>query len=181
MSTMQLIALSLVVVLTVGLVAVILFRRLRTGKLRGQYGGAEYAHAVKEGGDRRHGETELGERAARVESFNIQPLALSDRQRFEDSWGRIQARFVDGPGGAVAEADQLLRDVMSTRGYPVNEFEQRAADISVDHPSLVKNYREAHETALRQEKGLANTEDLRQAMIHYRTLFGELVSEQSAA
>jgi hypothetical protein len=89
----------------------------------------------------------------------------------------VEARFVDGPGGAVTEADQLLGDVMSTRGYPVSDFEQRAADISVDHPLVLENYRTAHDIALRQRKGQANTEDLRQAMIHYRTLFEELVGE----
>lgn len=89
----------------------------------------------------------------------------------------MQARFVDGPAGAVSEADQLLGDVMATRGYPVGSYEQRAADISVDHPLVLENYRTAHEIALRQIQGQANTEDLRQAMVHYRTLFDELVSE----
>jgi hypothetical protein len=89
----------------------------------------------------------------------------------------VQARFVDGPGGAVTDADQLLGDVMSARGYPVSDFEQRAADISVDHPLVLANYRAAHDSALRQTRGQASTEDLRQAMIHYRTLFEELVSE----
>jgi len=98
-----------------------------------------------------------------------------------ESWGRVQARFVDGPGGAVTEADQLLGDVMSKRGYPVSNFEQRAADISVDHPLVLENYRAAHQTALRQTQGQASTEDLRQAMIHYRTLFEELVGEPEVA
>jgi len=88
---------------------------------------------------------------------------------------------VDSPAGAVVEADQLLQEVMSTRGYPLSDFERRAADISVDHPVVVENYRTAHEIALRQMKGEASTEDLRLAMIHYRTLFGELVGERSAA
>ena len=96
-------------------------------------------------------------------------------------WARIQARFVDGPGGAVTDADQLLGDVMSTRGYPVGDFEQRAADISVDHPLVLENYRAAHQTALSQVRGQASTEDLRKAMIHYRTLFEELVAEQELA
>jgi hypothetical protein len=178
MSTLELIAISFIVVLALSVTTLVVFRRRRTGRLRTRFGGAEYTHAVSEGGNRRHGEADLGKRAARVESFHVQPLAPGDRARFEDSWGKIQARFVDGPGGAVAEADQLLRDVMFTRGYPANDFEQRAADISVDHPLLMKNYREAHETTLKQTKGLASTEELRQAMIQYRTLFGELVSEQ---
>jgi hypothetical protein len=136
---------------------------------------------VKEDGSRRHAEAGLKERTERVESLNIRPLAAGDRARFVDSWSRVQARFVDGPGGAVTEADQLLRDVMSTRGYPVTEFEQRAADISVDHPLVMENYRTAHAIAVRQTQGQANTEDLRQAMIHYRTLFEDLVGEPEVA
>jgi len=164
------------VLVIVGIVAWFSLRKRRTARLRAQFGG-EYDRAVKEDGGRRHAEAGLKERTARVESLNIRPLAPGDRARFVESWSRVQARFVDGPGGAVTEADQLLRDVMSTRGYPVSDFEQRAADISVDHPLVMENYRTAHAIAVRQTQGRANTEDLRQAMIHYRTLFGELVGE----
>jgi hypothetical protein len=156
-------------------------RKGRTERLRTQFGGSEYDRAVKEEGSRRHAEAGLNERTARVESLNIRPLAQADRSRFLESWRRVEARFVDGPGGAVTEADQLLGDVMSTRGYPVSDFEQRAADISVDHPLVLENYRTAHDIALRQRKGQANTEDLRQAMIHYRTLFEELVGQPELA
>jgi hypothetical protein len=156
-------------------------RKRRTERLRTQFGRAEYDRTVKEDGSRRHAEAGLKERNERVESLPIRPLARGDRARFVESWQRIQARFVDGPGGAVTEADQLLGDVMSTRGYPVSDFDQRAADISVDHPLVLQNYRAAHEIAVRQERGLANTEDLRQAMIHYRTLFEELVGEPELA
>jgi hypothetical protein len=166
-----------VIVVTGIIVAWVLVRKRRTARLRTQFGGSEYDRAVKEDGSRRHAEAGLNERTARVESLNIRPLAPGDRARFVESWRRVEARFVDGPGGAVTEADQLLGDVMSTRGYPVSDFEQRAADISVDHPLVLENYRTAHEIALRQTKGQANTEDLRQAMIHYRTLFEELVGE----
>ena len=152
-------------------------RKRQTERLRTQFGGSEYDRAVREDGSRRLAEAGLNERSARVESLNIRPLAEGDRARFLESWRRVEARFVDGPGGAVIEADQLLGDVMSTRGYPVSDFEQRAADISVDHPLVLENYRTAHDIALRQRKGQANTEDLRQAMIHYRTLFEELVAE----
>ena len=155
-------------------------RKRRSERLRTQFGGSEYDRAVKEDG-RRLAEAGLNERTARVESLNIRPLTQGDRSRFLELWRRVQARFVDGPGGAVSEADQLLADVMSTRGYPVSDFEQRAADISVDHPLVLENYRTAHDIALRQRKGQANTEDLRQAMIHYRTLFEELVSEPELA
>ena len=123
----------------------------------------------------------LDKRADRVEALHIRPLASGDRARFVESWGRIQARFVDGPGSAVTDADQLLSDVMSTRGYPVSDFEQRAADISVDHPLVLANYRIAHQSALLQTRGQASTEDLRQAMIHFRTLFEELVGEPELA
>jgi len=164
------------VLVVAGIVAWFSFRKRRTEKLRAQFG-AEYDRAVKEDGGRRHAEAGLKERTARVDSLNIRPLTAGDRARFVESWSRVQARFVDGPGGAVTEADQLLRDVMSTRGYPVSDFEQRAADISVDHPLVMENYRTAHAIAVRQTQGQANTEDLRQAMIHYRTLFDELVGE----
>jgi len=165
------------IVIAGSIAALLLLRKRRTERLRSQFGGAEYARAVKDGGNRRHAEAGLEKRAERVESFHVRPLAPGDRARFVDSWRGIQARFVDGPAGAVAEADRLLGDVMSTRGYPVSDFDQRAADISVDHPLVLENYRKAHDIALRQTKGQASTEDLRQAMIGYRTLFEELVSE----
>ena len=172
------IALAAIAVIVVAGIATWLFlRKRRTERLRTQFGDSEYDRAVKQGGSRRIAEAELTERTERVESLNIRPLASGDRARFLESWRRVQARFVDSPGGAVTEADQLLGDVMSKRGYPVSDFEQRAADVSVDHPLVVENYRTAHEIAVRQTQGKANTEDLRQAMIHYRTLFEELVGE----
>ena len=171
---------ALAVILFAGIAAWLFLRKRRTQKLRTQFGGAEYDRTVKEDG-KRHAEAGLKERSDRVESLPIRPLAPGDRARFVESWRRIQARFVDGPGGAVTEADQLLGDVMSTRGYPVSDFDQRAADISVDHPLVLTNYRTAHEIAVRQTQGKANTEDLRQAMIHYRTLFEELVGEPELA
>jgi hypothetical protein len=160
---------------------VLSIRKRRTQRLRTQFGGSEYSRAVKEGGNRRQAEAVLDKRAERVEALHIRPLAPGDRARFVESWARVQARFVDGPGGAVTEADQLLNDVMSTRGYPMSDFEQRTADISVDHPLVLEHYRSAHEIAVRQTQGQASTEDLRQAMIHYRTLFEELVGESELA
>lgn len=171
---------GLAVIAIAGIAAWLVLRKRRTASLRAQFG-AEYDRAVKEEGSRRQAEAGLKDRTERVESLDIRPLASGDRARFVESWSRIQARFVDGPGGAVTEADQLLGDVMSTRGYPVSEFEQRAADISVDHPLVLTNYRRAHEIAVSQTQGKANTEDLRQAMIHYRTLFEELVGEPGFA
>ncbi|HTB91620.1 MAG TPA: hypothetical protein VK728_02240 [Candidatus Sulfotelmatobacter sp.] len=153
----------------------------KTQKLQAQFGSAEYNRTVKAGGSRRQAESSLEKRAERVDNLHIQPLAPADRARFIDSWARVQAQFVDGPGIAVTEADKLLGDVMSTRGYPMSDFEQRAADISVDHPLVLDNYRAAHQGAMRQTRGEASTEDLRKAMIHFRTLFDELVREPQAA
>jgi hypothetical protein len=181
-STTQVTIVIAVAVMVVAGIAIWLFaRKRRTERLRTQFGGAEYTRAVKEGGSRRHAEAGLDERTDRVESLHIRPLGPGDRARFVESWRRVQARFVDSPGGAVTEADQLLGDVMSTRGYPVSDFAQRAADISVDYPLVLDNYRSAHEIAIRQTRGQAITEELRQAMIHYRTLFDELVAEPELA
>jgi type II secretory pathway pseudopilin PulG len=182
-STTQIIIVIAVVAVIVAAALAIWFsnRKRRTEKLRTQFGGAEYRRAVKEGGSQRKAEAALDKRAERVEALHIRPLSSADRARFVDSWTRVQARFVDGPGGAVTDADQLLGDVMSTRGYPMSNFEQRTADISVDYPLVLENYRSAHEIAIRQTHGQASTEELRQAMIHYRTLFDELVAEPEMA
>jgi hypothetical protein len=180
-TTDVLIVLVAAAVVAAGLATWLALRKRRTARLRTQFGGAEYTRAVTEGGSRRKAEAALDGRAERVEGLHIRPLAADDRARFIDSWARVQARFVDGPGGAVTDADQLLGGVMSARGYPVSDFEQRAADISVDHPLVLENYRAAHESALRQMHGQASTEDLRQAMIHYRTLFEELIREPQPA
>jgi hypothetical protein len=181
MNTTTLILISVFIGIAIlGIAALIFLRKRRTEGLRTRFG-PEYVRAVQESGDRRHAEASLEERKKRVERFKLQLLTPGDRARFTESWRRVQARFVDEPNGAITEADQLLGDVMSTRGYPVSDFEQRTADISVDHPRVVENYRAAHEIALRHAQGQASTEDLRQAMIHYRTLFVELVSEPEMA
>jgi hypothetical protein len=176
MNTTILIIVSIVIVIAIVAIAAVSFlRKRRSEKLRTRFGGAEYDRALQAGDSRRQAEAGLDKRTDRVESLHIQPLSAGDRARFVESWSRVQARFVDSPGGAVTEADQLLGDVMSTRGYPVSDFEQRAADISVSHPLVLENYRLAHGIADRQAGGKASTEELRQAMIHYRTLFDELV------
>ena len=172
---------AIAVVIAAGVAISVVVCKRRTARLRYQFGGAEYTRAVREGGSQQKAEAALDGRTERVERLHIRPLGPGDRVRFIETWGRVQARFVDGPGGAVTDADQLLGDVLSTRGYPVGDFEQRAADISVDHPLVLENYREAHDSALRQARGQASTEDLRQAMIHYRTLFEELVVEPEIA
>ena len=171
-------AISIVVA---GITTLLILRNRRTARLRAQFGAPEYTRTVREGGNRRRAENKLEERAERVEGFHIRALSPADHARFLESWRKVQGRFVDSPGGAVTEADQLLGDVMSLRGYPVGDFEQRAADISVDHPLVMENYRAGHGIAVRQTLGQASTEELRQAMIHYRTLFEELVGEPELA
>jgi hypothetical protein len=163
-----------------GIAALIFLRKRKTARLRTRFG-PEYARVVQDSGTRRQGEAGLQEREKRVEGFAIRPLAPADRERYVGSWHKAQAEFVDDPKSSVTQADQLLGDVMSTRGYSVSDFEQRAADISVNHPLVVENYRAAHEIAVRHALGQASTEDLRQAMIHYRTLFDELVGEPEMA
>jgi hypothetical protein len=176
LTTPQIIAI-VAVILILGGVIVYALQKSRTARLRRKFGEAEYERAVVERGDRNRAEALLEQRTKRVESFHLRALSVADRARFEEAWERVQAHFVDGPAGAVTEADQLLGDVMATRGYPVGDFETRAADISVDHPIVTQNYRAAHDIAVRQLKGQATTEDLRRAMIHFRTLFLELMGE----
>ncbi|HJV65671.1 MAG TPA: hypothetical protein VJ550_08060 [Geomonas sp.] len=166
-----------VAIVIVAVVGMLLLRRQRTAKLRGSFG-PEYDRTVQERGDRARAESELERRRKRVEGLTIRPLTREDRARFSDAWSKVQARFVDDPNGALTEADQLLGEVMSRRGYPVGDFEQRADDISVNHPRVVENYRKGHAIALRHGKGEASTEDLRQAMIHYRALFAELAGSR---
>ena len=149
-------------------------RRSTTADLREKFG-PEYDRAVLTHGSERKAEAKLADREKRIEKLNIRDLDAMEHERYSKQWQSIQSRFVDSPKGAVAEADDLVSSVMKARGYPVSEFDQRAADISVDHPRVVENYRSAHAIALRVGKDAASTEDLRTAMIHYRSLFEELV------
>jgi hypothetical protein len=164
-----------------GGVVVWLLQRRRSTRLRARFGEMEYEHAIAERGGRRQAEAILDERAKRVHSFQLRTLTPVDRARFMTEWEQVQVHFVDRPAGAVAEADALLGEVMAARGYPMGDFEQRAADISVDHPVVTQNYRAAHAIALSHLNGQATTEDLRRAMIHYRALFEELTRESAAA
>jgi hypothetical protein len=149
-------------------------RRRTTAGLRQKFG-SEYDRAVLAHGSERKAESKLEDREKRVEKLKIRDLDQAEHERYSNQWSAVQSRFVDSPKGAVAEADDLVSSVMKTRGYPISDFDQRAADISVDHPRVVENYRSAHEIALRLGKDQASTEDLRTAMIHYRSLFEELV------
>src|SRR6202167_3873616 len=149
-------------------------RKSTTADLRQKFG-PEYERAVLTHGSERKAEAKLADRERRVEKLNIRDLDSMERESFSKRWEAVQSRFVDSPKGAVAEADDLVSSVMKARGYPVADFDQRSADISVDHPRVVENYRAAHAIALRVGKDQATTEDLRTAMIHYRSLFEELV------
>jgi hypothetical protein len=170
----KLIVLVAMVILVVAVLAWLYVRKRRrtTAGLRQKFG-PEYDRAVLTHGSGRKAESKLEDREKRVEKLKIRDLDSTEHERFSKQWESVQSRFVDSPKGAVAEADDLISSVMKARGYPVSDFDQRAADISVDHPRVVENYRSAREIALRVEK--ATTEDLRTAMIHYRSLFDELV------
>lgn len=164
-----------VVALAVGAgVMYLVTRRRRSTDLR-QHFGPEYERTVDEYGDPHRAEAELEAREQRVRQLRIRPLDASERDRFAEAWKQTQARFVDDPQDALGEADGLIGEVMRARGYPVGEFEQRAADVSVDHPSVVEHYRAAHAIASRADRADTSTEDIRQAMVHYRALFDELL------
>jgi len=170
------------IIAAIGVLALIgigwaMWSRRRTHRLQGQFG-PEYDRAIREKGKRRDAESELTARRKRREGMEIRPLAPQSRERYVVAWRATQERFVDAPGQAVHEADALVLDVMRERGYPMENFEQRSADVSVDHPDVVENYRAAHGISLANEQGRASTEDLRQAMVHYRTLFEVLLRDE---
>ena len=168
-----------VVVVVVIAAAALFARNRRTKGLRSRFG-PEYDRAVEARGGRGKAEADLHKLEKRVQKLDIRPLQPAERDRFATSWREVQSNFVDDPASAVNRADTLLGDVMSTRGYPVGDFDQRAADVSVDHPLVVEHYRAAHDIAVRHRLGQATTEDLRQAMIHYRSLFDDLTADAVA-
>lgn len=157
-----------------------LARRQRSTRLRTQFG-PEYDRVIDLRGDRRAGEQALGERMERREQLDVRPLSREARGRFADEWRRIQARFVDEPGAAVLAADRLVANVMEQRGYPVDDFDEQADLVSVDHPGVVEHYRRGHDLFLRHRAGDASTEDLREAMVSYRALFRELLVVEEEA
>jgi hypothetical protein len=161
-------------VLIVLAVAWMVMQRRRRTHLKDRFG-PEYDQALRQHQDPRAAERELLDRERRVATFDIKPLTRDDAVRLSAAWSRTQSRFVDDPKGAVVDADRLVNEVMRTRGYPLVEFEQRAADISVDHPRVVTNYRAARVIADRNARGETNTEELRQALVHYRELFADLL------
>jgi hypothetical protein len=165
-------------VLVIALLALAAWRlsqkKKQSARLQQRFG-AEYGRTVGELGGRTKGESELKAREARVEELTITPLAPAEAARFSLAWNALQGRFIDNPTGVVVQADQLVRELMLKRGYPMGDFERRAADISVDHPAVVENYRAAQAIAVRDKRGEADTEELRKAVVHYRVLFDEML------
>lgn len=167
----------LIAVVAVAVVAVVVWQavaRRRTGRLQQRFG-PEYDRTVGAAESKGDAEAELQAREERHKELDIRPLSPEARDRYAEDWQSVQAQFVDDPAAAVARADDLIQSAMSDRGYPVEDFEQRAADVSVDHPRVVDNYREGHRLARSSADGSGSTEDLRQAMRHYRVLFDDLV------
>jgi hypothetical protein len=149
-------------------------RARRSQELRERFG-PEYDRVAADAPTKREAESELRAREERREQLEIRPLSAEQRERYQARWTAVQAEFVDDPAGAVTEADSLIQDVMRERGYPVDDFDTRAADLSVDHPDVVENYRAGHGIATAHERGKAGTEELRKAVQHYRALFEELL------
>lgn len=173
----------LIVVAALAILAVVTVKALRDHRsktLRERFG-PEYDRTLESGESKRDAEAELAARAERRDKLEIRPLPSAARDRYLGEWQSVQARFVDDPEGAVRDADMLIQSVMRDRGYPMDDFEQRAADVSVDHPQVVENYRQGHRLARASALGEGTTEDLRQAMQHYRSLFDELVEQTTDA
>ena len=165
---------ALLIIILIGVALYVQRRRKRTVDLRQRFG-TEYERTVREHGSVNKAQAKLEEREARVERLNIRALGATERERFVTDWQSVQSHFVDRPKNAVTEADQLVSSLMQARGYPLADFDQRAADVSVNHPRLMEDYRSAHGVAMRAGSNGTSTEDLRAAMLQYRTLFDELV------
>lgn len=175
MNTTWIIVIAVLVLVIVGaILAPVFARRRHSQRLQTQFG-TEYDRTVETLGNEKKAHTELDERQKHIDGLNIRPLSVGERERYHADWGAIQSKFVDEPGRAIINADHLIMEVMQMRAYPVSDFEQRAADISVNYPALVSNYRAARAIAIKNEQHTADTEELRQAMIHYRSLFEELL------
>jgi hypothetical protein len=175
MDTQTLNVVGTVIILAILAIAIWFFHRRNESHRLAQQFGPEYGRAVQDLGSRHKAEAELRNRQKRVEKLNIIPLAPAEADWFGREWSRLQGRFVDNPKGVLIEADQLVRELMQKRGYPMGDFDQRAADISVDHPHVVDHYRAARDIAIKDRRGEADTEELRRAVVHYRALFDELL------
>ena len=176
-NTTQLVLVAVVFLIIGVVVAMALMRVQRTKRLKDRFG-PEYERAINETGDKRQAENELDSRLAHVNTLNIRPLTAEEVNRYALDWQKTQTEFVDEPLTALQKADQLIRDVMKTRGYPVEDFEQRAADISVDYPELVTDYRGLHLIAVKEKDEEVSTEEMRQAMVHGRALFENLIRQE---
>lgn len=177
-TTITIIAVVLALVIVGALLGMSFSRRNRSTRLHNQFG-PEYDHTVQTAGNEKKAQTELEERQKHVKALEIRPLSVSQREHYLADWTTVQSKFVDEPGQAIVEADRLITDVMQMRAYPVSDFEQRAADVSVSYPALVSNYRAARQIAIKNEQHQADTEELRQAMIYYRPLFEELLKTEA--
>jgi hypothetical protein len=177
MNTVSLNTIIIALALVAAMIAVVawVFMRQRQSRQLQERFGPEYGRTVKELGGRSKAELDLKERESRVARLNITPLTVSEAARFTEAWNNLQGRFIDNPKGALAEADHLVTELMQKRGYPMSDFEGRAADISVEYPSVVAAYRAARDIEVRDKRGEADTEELRQAIVHYRTLFDKLL------
>jgi ABC-type nickel/cobalt efflux system permease component RcnA len=173
------ILLIVVAIIVVALAAWYVLREQQSKKLRSRFG-PEYDHALHEYGNQAKAEHALKERQRRLEKIHIRPLTEQERDRLGTEWTQVQSRFVDDPAATIQDADRLVNNVMTMRGYPMTDFENRADDLSVDHPHVVSNYRAAHAIAVRRDEGQATTEDLRKALVHYRDLFDELLEAHVA-
>ena len=174
-TTTIIIILAAVAIFLIGAgLALVFNRRNRSAELR-QHFGPEYDHAVKTLGDERKAQAELEGRQKRVEALDIHPLSPGEREHYLAEWRSIQSNFVDEPSQAIVDADRLIQEVMQIRAYPVSNFEQQAADLSVNYPQVVSNYRAAHEIAIKNAQKTADTEELRRAMVFYRSLFEDLL------
>jgi hypothetical protein len=167
----------LVVVVVAGAAGVaLMLRRQRSQRLQQEFG-PEYDRTVQGAGDTSSAEKELAHRQKRRSQFEVVPLSREAATRYRDDWNQVQVRFVDEPEGAVEAADALVVRIMAERGYPVDDFDNRADDISVDHPDVVQHYREAHGVAVAQSQGQADTEQMRQAVTSYRALVDALLAD----
>jgi len=174
-----LIAIAAVAVVVIAVIAALAWSSYQTKRLKSRFG-PEYDAVLRRTGSKAKAEKELRQRERRVEKFQIVPLSATDVAKFSNAWSRLQGSFVDDPKGVLIEADKLVRDLLNKRGYPVADFDLRAADISVDHPIVVDNYRAAQRIVSLDQRGEASTEDLRKAVVHFRALFDELLGKTTA-
>jgi hypothetical protein len=175
MDTRILIPIAVIICILVAVMVAFTLRRRKSDQLKQRFGPEYDRTVIQQQGDARRAEATLAEREKRVDTFHLRALSSIDREGYAMEWATVQRRFVDDPSAAVGTADRLVGRVMIERGYPMTDFEQRAADLSVGYPAVVQNYRAAHSIVMRHADGQATTEDLRQAMVHYRSLFDELL------